>query len=40
MGGNEYGKSGPLVYFHFSDALDAFEVQFFQGLIFTPYQRH
>ena len=32
-----------LVYssFHFFEALnDAFEVQFFQGFIFTPYQRH
>ena len=30
-----------LVYCHSLEALnDAFEVQFFQGLIFTPYQRH
>ena len=40
MGENEYGESGPfwpLVYFHFFEALnDAFEVQFFQGFIFTP----
>ena len=29
-----------LVYFHFSEAVnDAFEVHFFQGLIFTPYER-
>ena len=44
MGENEYGESGPfwqLVYFHFFEALNnAFEVQFFQGFIFTPYQRH
>ena len=43
MGENEYGESGPfwpLVYFHSFEALnDAFEVQFFQGFIFTPYQR-
>ena len=36
MGENEYGKSG-----HLFEALnDDFEVQFFQGFIFTPYQRH
>ena len=30
-----------LVYFHSFEALnDAFEVQIFQGFIFTPYQRH
>ena len=30
-----------LAYFRFFEALNgAFEVQFFQGLIFTPYQRH
>ena len=44
MGGNEYGESGPfwrLIYFHSIEALnDAFKVQFFQGFIFTPYQRH
>ena len=41
MGKNEYGESGHLVYFHSFEALnDAFEVQFFQGFIFTPYQRH
>ena len=44
MGGNEYGESGPfwpLVHFHSYEALnDAFEVQIFQGFIFTPYQRH
>ena len=39
------GESGPFwphsVYFHSFEALnDAFEVQFFQGFIFTPYQRH
>ena len=40
MGENYCGKSGH-VYFnllrHFNDA---FEVQIFQGLSFTPYQRH
>ena len=37
MGENEYGESG-----HFSifTINDAFEVQIFQGLIFSPYQRH
>ena len=45
MGKNEYGESGPfwpLVYFHSFEAFnnDAFEVQFFQGFIITPYQRH
>ena len=40
-GGNEYGKSGHLSVFHFFDALnDAIEVQFCQGLIFTPYHTH
>ena len=35
---NEYGESG---HFHSFEALnDAFEVQIFQGFIFTPYQRH
>ena len=30
-----------LITFHFFEALnDAFEVQFIQGLSFTPYQRH
>ena len=39
-GGDEYGKSG-LVYFYSFEALnDAFEVQIFQGFIFTAYQRH
>ena len=37
-----HGESGPfwpLVYFHSFEALnDAFEVQFSQGFIFTPYQ--
>ena len=34
-GGNEYGKVRSLVYFDFFEALNgAFEVQFFQGLIF------
>ena len=29
------------VYFHSFEALnDAFDVQFFQGFIFTPYQRY
>ena len=41
MGRNEYGISGHLHIFAFFEALNgAFEVQFFQGLIFTPYQRH
>ena len=40
MGGNEFDESGQS-YFHSFEALnDAFEVQFFQGFIFTPYQRH
>ena len=30
-GGGEYGKSRSFVYFHFFEALIAFEVQFFQG---------
>ena len=30
-----------LAYFRIFEALNgAFEVQFFQGFIFTPYQRH
>ena len=41
MGRNEYGISGHSAYFRFFEALNgAFEVEFFQGLIFTPYQRH
>ena len=29
------------IYFHSFEALNyAFEVHFFQGFIFTPYQRH
>ena len=41
MGENEYGESGHLSIFTLFEALnDAFEVQFFQGFIFTPYQRH
>ena len=37
----ECGKSGHLSYFHFFEAQNyAFELQFFQGFIFTPYQRH
>ena len=34
-------ESGHLSSFRSFEALnDAFEVQFFQGFIFTPYQRH
>ena len=42
MGENEYGESGHLsILIHSFEALnDVFEVQFFQGFIFTPYQRH
>ena len=41
MGRNENGISGHLHIFAFFEALNgAFEVHFFQGLIFTPYQRH
>ena len=37
---NEYGKSGNLSIFTFlKHLMNAFEVQFFQGFIFTPYQR-
>ena len=41
-GGNQYGKSGSLVYFHSFEALyDAIEVQIFSRcFIFTPFQRH
>ena len=42
-GGNECGKSGQLYFFIFLKHLhvmNAFEVQFFQGVIFMPYQRH
>ena len=32
---------GNIIRFHrFKALFDAFEVQFFQGFIFTPYQRH
>ena len=35
-----YGVNVYIVYFHFFEALDdVFEVQFFSGLHFTPYQR-
>ena len=37
---NQNGKSSHLTFFHFFEALDAFEVQNFQGFNFTPYQRH
>ena len=39
---NEYGNSSHLSFFsHFFEALkDAVKVQFLQGFIFTPYQRH
>ena len=41
MGRTEYGISGHLHNFCFFEALNgAFEVQFFQGFIFTPHQRH
>ena len=41
MGGNENGDSRHLSIFHSFEALNgAFEVQIFQGFIFTPYQRH
>ena len=41
MGRIEYGISGHLHIFAFFKALNgAFEVQIFQGFIFTPYQRH
>ena len=40
MGRNEYGISGHLHIFVFLKHLSAFEVQVFQGFIFTPYQRH
>ena len=41
MGRNKYGISGHLQYFRFFEALNgAFELPFFQGFIFTPYQRH
>ena len=41
MGRNEYGISGHLDIFAFFEALNGvFEVQFFQGFIFTPYHRH
>ena len=40
-GGNEYDKSGHLYIFTVFEALnDAFEVPFFQGFIFTPFDRH
>ena len=40
MGRDEYGIWS-LAYFRFFEALNGtFEVQFFQGFIFTPYQRH
>ena len=36
-GGNEYGKPGHMSIFHFFEALnDAFEVEIFQGFMFTP----
>ena len=40
MGGNECGKSGHLSIFTSLKHLmiNAFEVQFFQGFIFTPYK--
>ena len=38
---NEYGISGNLHIFAFLKHLNAaFEMQFFQGFIFTLYQRH
>ena len=41
MGGNEYGQSGRLSNYTLFEALyDAFEVEFLQGFIFTPYQRN
>ena len=42
MGVNEYGESGHLSIFTLLKhvMISAFEVQFFQGFIFTPYQRH
>ena len=40
-GGNEYMVNLVTCLFSLFEALnDAFEVQFFQGFIFTPYQRH
>ena len=41
MGENEYGKSRHLYIFHFFEALNgAFELQNFQGFMFTLYHRH
>ena len=41
MGGKLVRRIWSLVYFHSFEALnDAFDEQFFQGFIFTPYQRH
>ena len=37
---NEYGKSESLVMFPFFEALNAFEVQVFQGFICIRDQRH
>ena len=40
MAENEYGNLVTCRFSPFEALNDAFEVQFFQGFIFTPYQRH
>ena len=41
MGGNEcIVNPVTCLFFTFEALNDAFEVQFFQGFIFTPYRRH
>ena len=39
MGGNEYGNLVTCLFSLFEALNNASEVQFFQGFIFTPYQR-